>query len=120
MVVKDDLPAGISVFALLREPGGVLLAGTSDGIFVQQPGAEWQVAGLNGQAVVSVAVHPLSSDWIAAATPSQVWLSRDGGITWQAQPTGQEVEGIRGVWFDGQGSLLVSVSGQGILRLAVP
>ena len=120
MVVKDDLPAGISVFALLREPGGVLLAGTSDGIFVQQPGAEWQVAGLNGQAVVSVAVHPLRSDWIAAATPSQVWLSRDGGITWQAQPTGQEVEGIRGVWFDGQGSLLVSVSGQGILRLAVP
>jgi len=97
-----------------------VLAGTSDGIFVQQPGAEWQAAGLNGQAVGSVAVHPLRSDWIAAATPSQVWLSRDGGSTWQTQPTGRDMEGIRGVWFDGQGSLLVSVSGQGILRLAVP
>lgn len=120
MVVKDDLPAGISVFALLRTPDGVLLAATSDGILQQRAGGNWQAVGLIGETVVSVAVHPLRSDWMAAASPSQVWLSRDGGGTWQAQAAGREVEGIRGVWFDGQGGLLVSVSGQGILRLALP
>ena len=117
---QDDLPAGICVFTLFRIPQGALLAGTSDGILMQQPGGNWRAAGLNGQAVVSVAVHPYRSDWIAAAGPSQVWLTQDGGNTWQEQAISRDMKGIRGVWFEGQGSLLVSVSGQGILRLALP
>jgi photosystem II stability/assembly factor-like uncharacterized protein len=120
MSSQDDLPAGIRVFTLLRTPQGALLAGTSDGVFMQPTGGNWQAAGLNGRTVVSLAVHPLRSDWIAAASPWQVWLSQDGGSTWQEQPTSRDMGGIGGVWFDGQGSLLVSVGGQGIRRLSVP
>ncbi len=115
-----DLPAGLSVYALLHTPAGIWLAGTSDGIYRREPDENWQPGGLSGQAVLGLAVDPTDGDWIVAATPSRIWWSRDGGRTWQVKEIEVPHVGIRGVWFDRQGGLLVSLGGQGLLRLGLP
>ncbi|MEW6178913.1 MAG: hypothetical protein AB1522_03185 [Chloroflexota bacterium] len=112
----EDLP----FYGVIQTPAGELLAGTADGIYRRQAGGEWILWGLRGQEITALAVHPSNSDWLAAASRSQVWLSRDGGSNWQIQECGLPLEGILGVWFDPAGRLLVSLAGRGLLRLDLP
>jgi hypothetical protein len=119
-VMSDALPVDVRIYTLLQAPLEGWLAGTSDGIYQRESGAAWQPAGLQGQTVVGLAVDPLCRDWIVAVTPSQIWLSRDAGRTWQVQDAGMPLDGIQGVWFDPQGRLLISLVQRGLLCLDRP
>ncbi len=116
----EGLPADLKIYALLQTPAGEWLAGTGDGIYQRESGADWQHGWLSGQAVIGLAENPLRKDWIAAAAPSQIWLSRDGGLTWQAQETGMPLTGIHSIWFDPHGRLLVGLVNRGLLCLDLP
>jgi photosystem II stability/assembly factor-like uncharacterized protein len=115
----ESLP-GLKIFSVVQTSQGIWLAGTSEGIYRSDEEGGWQPCGLRGQAVIALAVDPLHNEVMAAATSSQVWLSRDGGDTWQTHPAEFSLTDIQGLWFDGQGNLLVSLSGQGLLQLGLP
>ncbi|GAP09750.1 hypothetical protein BECAL_00901 [Bellilinea caldifistulae] len=119
-VMSDALPVDVRIYTLLQAPLEGWLAGTSDGIYQRESGAAWQPVGLQGQTVVGLAIDPLRRDWIVAVTPSQIWLSRDAGRTWQMQDAGMPLDGIQGVWFNPQGRLLVSLVHRGLLCLDRP
>lgn len=116
---EESLP-GLKIFSVLQTSQGNWLAGTSDGIYRHDEEGGWQPSGLRGQAGIALAVDPLNNEMMAAAASSQVWLSRDGGDTWKPYTAEFPLTNIQGLWFDGQGDLLVSLSGQGLLRLGLP
>jgi photosystem II stability/assembly factor-like uncharacterized protein len=75
---------------------GVILAGTTSGIFRSDDlGRSWQAAnnGLSLQHIRWLAYHPDISDFELAGTePAGIFVSRDGALTWHACP---EVEVMR-------------------------
>jgi len=75
---------------------GVILAGTTNGIFRSDDlGRSWQAAnsGLSIQHVRWLAYHPDISDFELAGTePAGIFVSRDGAHTWRSCP---EVEAMR-------------------------
>lgn len=75
---------------------GVILAGTTDGIFRSDDcGASWyeQSSGLTERHVRWLAYHPDVSDYEFAGTePAAIFVSRDGGESWQERP---EVASLR-------------------------
>jgi photosystem II stability/assembly factor-like uncharacterized protein len=81
---------------------GVVLAGTTDGIFRSDDlGGTWREtsSGLATRHVRWMAFHPDVSDLEFAGTePAQIFVSHDGGSTWRACP---EVRGLRDAhrWF---------------------
>ena len=74
---------------------GVVLAGTTDGIFRSDDGQTWQEAsvGLNRRHVRWLAFRPDTSDFaFAGAEPASIFISRDGGNSWRECA---EVAGLR-------------------------
>lgn len=75
---------------------GVILAGTTSGIFRSEDlGRSWQAAntGLGLQHIRWLAYHPDISDFELAGTePAGIFISRDGARTWRTCP---EVEAMR-------------------------
>lgn len=69
---------------------GVILAGTTNGVFRSaDDGRSWQEAsaGLNHRHIRWLAFHPEVSDLEFAGTePAAIFLSRDGGDSWQERP----------------------------------
>jgi photosystem II stability/assembly factor-like uncharacterized protein len=75
---------------------GVILAGTTDGVFRSDDGGQtWEEAsdGLRIRHVRWLAYHPDVSDFEVAGTePAGIFISHDGGTSWQGHP---EVEELR-------------------------
>ncbi len=70
------LPDGLNVFSLATTTGGLLLAGTNQGLFWQSsPGQPWQSLhpGLDGQRVLSL--YPDTRG-------TRLWIGRDDGLYW--------------------------------------
>jgi photosystem II stability/assembly factor-like uncharacterized protein len=89
------------VRALVAHPvaRGTLYAGTGDlsdlgragGVFKSTDGGEsWIPAGLPGQWVLALAVHPRRPAMVCAGTDQGVLCSDDGGVRWTAVATGGE------------------------------
>jgi photosystem II stability/assembly factor-like uncharacterized protein len=87
-VVRKGLDGRHVTSIIARE--GVILVGTTDGIFVSDDGgASWQEAsdGLTHRHVRWLAFHPDISDREFAGTePAAVFTSPDGGASWQECP----------------------------------
>ncbi|GIV64432.1 MAG: hypothetical protein AB1457_07355 [Chloroflexota bacterium] len=117
-----ELPSDLKamVYIAFLKADGTWLLGTSEGIYRQIGKGGWQLTGLRGHPVTGIAVDPHDSNWMAAATPLGLWLSRDGGGEWQKFSGDWSLTNVQGLWFDGRGNLLVSIGGQGLLRFDLP
>jgi photosystem II stability/assembly factor-like uncharacterized protein len=86
----------------LSVQGGVVLAGTTEGIFRSDDmGRGWQMAseGLTDPHIRWLAHHPDASGLVLAGTePAAIYLSRDGGAHWQECPTVAELRDEYG-WY---------------------
>jgi photosystem II stability/assembly factor-like uncharacterized protein len=80
---------GQKVTCVIAQPGRVL-AGTGDGMFrSEDDGRTWQEsgAGLSVRHVRWLAHHPERADLLfAGAEPAAIFVSPDGGATWQERP----------------------------------
>lgn len=69
---------------------GIILAGTEDGIFrSKDEGTTWEETsdGLTARHVRWMAYHPEISNLVFAGTePANIFISHDGGSSWQARP----------------------------------
>lgn len=81
---------------------GVILAGTTDGIFRSDDlGASWveKSGGLTERHVRWLAFHPDISDYEFAGTePAAIFVSRDGGDSWVERPEVAELRDQHGWW----------------------
>lgn len=81
---------------------GVILAGTTDGIYRSEDrGQTWQESshGLTIRHVRWMAYHPRISDLELAGTePAAIFLSHDGGATWQERPEVSDLRDEFGWW----------------------
>ena len=81
---------------------GVILAGTEDGLFRSgDSGQTWREAsdGLSHRHVRWLAYHPEVSDFEFAGTePAAIFISRDGGESWQERPKVAEIREKSGWW----------------------
>lgn len=99
-VTGGALPERHVTSVIARE--GVVLAGTSDGVFRSDNGGkDWKPAsvGLTARHVRWMALHPAVSDFEFAGTePAGIFISHDGAKTWRECP---EVASLRdaGKWF---------------------
>ena len=74
-------PADVAVFSLTSS-GDAIIAGTLEGVYVGDSSGEWLRRGPR-LLVSAVAVHPEDSEWwLAGATPGGLWMTRNGGDTW--------------------------------------
>lgn len=87
-VVRQGLNGRFVTSLIARE--GVILAGTTDGIFCSEDnGRSWQEKsiGLTHRHIRWMAYHPNISDFELAGTePAAIFISRDGGATWRECP----------------------------------
>lgn len=87
-VVRTSLDGHKTTSIIARE--GVVLAGTTDGIFrSEDDGETWSEAsqGLELRHIRWLAYHPDISDFELAGTePAGIFISRDGGDSWQGSP----------------------------------
>ncbi len=75
---------------MLLAGGETLAAGTEDGIFLSTDrGASWRKIALEGMAVRSLARHPSRPDlWAAATAREGIFVSEDGGRTFEPRCSG--------------------------------
>ena len=118
-----DGASGVNVFSFLALPRrggdgttGVILAGTSRGIYVSRDlGTTWTAssAGIGTTRVISLARDPLTATNLFAGTDAGVYASRDGGATWQALGYGLPAEqhvGSVGVVHPAEGEQMILAS----------
>ncbi len=84
------LPSAVMLtLAFAPSDAGVAYLGTGGaGVYRSADGGlTWSAAGLNGQSVTALAVHPASPQQVVAATSSgAVYRTADGGATWTPLP----------------------------------
>ena len=70
--------------------GETIIAGTKDGIFhSNNQGETWGAVNsdLSARHIRWLAAHPDNPMWVfAGSEPAEIYLSQDGGLTWQARP----------------------------------
>jgi photosystem II stability/assembly factor-like uncharacterized protein len=77
---------GVTCLAVHPTVAGLVYVGTRNGVLRSDDGGRsWREAGMDGRIVKSLAVTPAADDLVVAGTkPADVFLSRDGGGTWEA------------------------------------
>lgn len=99
-IVRHTLPDANATSIMARE--GVILAGTKDGVYRSDDnGRSWEAAshGLTQRHVRWLAYHPHISDLEFAGTePAALFVSRDGGASWQERPEVSALRHQHGWW----------------------
>lgn len=75
------LPDGVNVFSFAQTDGGLMLAGTDNGLYWQaEPGQEWSLLspGLAGRRMLSLYRAPAESP----DQPQRLWVGSDDGLHW--------------------------------------
>jgi hypothetical protein len=75
------LPDGVNVFSFAATDGGLLMAGTDDGLYWQaEPGQDWTalIPALAGRRVLSLYLAPAETP----EQPQRLWLGSDDGLHW--------------------------------------
>lgn len=101
---------------------GHAVAATTCGVFVSDNGIhQWRRGGLEGRAIVAIALDPLSPKTIYAAAGGRPWVSRDGGDSFQAIESWPLPGGATALAVDPLGRrLYVGTSQFGLLSTEIP
>lgn len=99
-VTQRNLPGVNATSIIARE--GVILLGSTDGVWLSEDGGEtWQRCnnGLAHRHVRWLTYHPDISDFELAGTePAAVFISRDGGASWHGRPHIETLRDQFGWW----------------------
>lgn len=78
---NSGLPDGVNVFSFAATEGGLLLAGTDDGLYWQsEPGRDWTAlsSALAGRRILSLYRQPTETP----DEPQRLWIGSDDGLHW--------------------------------------
>jgi photosystem II stability/assembly factor-like uncharacterized protein len=113
------LPAGGEIYGAVRAGQSALLAATALGLWrCESPAAKWQlVAGHLGANPVR-ALASGADGVLAAATPDEIYLSRDAGDTWAPLPSPKAPVGpVTALVFRSAGRLAALTQRQGVFEV---
>jgi len=114
---NDTDLTGSAVLSLALGPGGVLYAGTPDGIFkgVTDGSGGWVAIGTSSMgAVTSIAIDPADSATLyATSATGGIFKSLDGGATWSTINQGLTTTDIRSILVHPQNRNLLYAGGVG-------
>jgi photosystem II stability/assembly factor-like uncharacterized protein len=111
----------ITVLAVARQPGEILLAVIDSQVMVSDDGGRhWQrrSQGLGDTPMDTVALDPASPQRVWAAGADRIYVSDDLGATWRAfgQPLPEPGTHVRGIAADPSGTALVVTTHRGMYR----
>ena len=99
-VIRRSLPGVNATSIIARE--GVILLGSTDGVWMSEDGGEtWQARsnGLAHRHVRWLAYHPEVSDFELAGTePAAIFISQDGGASWHGRAAIETLRDQLGWW----------------------
>jgi photosystem II stability/assembly factor-like uncharacterized protein len=119
-----EIPSSIRMLSISPDfaTDGVLYAGTVSGVFRSEDrGSHWVPLGLEGHAVINLAVSR-SGQTVLAGTPHGLYASVDSGRTWAPKSidgadANESIEAVAMTpSFEADQTVLVSVQGRGLFR----
>jgi photosystem II stability/assembly factor-like uncharacterized protein len=87
-------PNDIGLVTALAVSAGVAYAGTYNGVFRSDDSRTWQASGLSGRLISQIAADATGQFVYAVDTSGPLWVSRDGGRSWDAAHVGSSIHRV--------------------------
>jgi len=112
---------GLGIYVLTSDSSTNIYAGTNDGVY-RYSTSGWARLGLAGIDVTAIRSHPTKANHLYAGTTNGLYISHDGGQTWEARPWQLSGVTIQSISFDlnAPNYVYVSTKTHGVMRIHDP